>query len=237
MTGRFLEISVQSDDVLASLQFYESLGFCTVAGETWPHPYAVITDGRLYLGLHQQSLPSPTLTFVQPELRAHAAALRSQFAVEYERLGTDEFHEIGCRDPDGGPVRLLEARTFSPPPLAAGFASSCGYFMELSLLTRAPDAARHFWEQLGFVALDEEPAPFKRLPLTSAHLNIGLHGSRALRRPVLLFESQDMQERLASLRERGFTIGDEMPEALDEHCNGVLTAPEGTRLLLTQSAA
>ena len=45
MIGRFLELSVQTDDILASVEFYERLGFRQLqVGETWSHPYAVLTD-------------------------------------------------------------------------------------------------------------------------------------------------------------------------------------------------
>ena len=53
MLGRFLEISLHTPDIQESLEFYESLGFAQASvGEIWPHPYAVVTDGRLFLGLH-----------------------------------------------------------------------------------------------------------------------------------------------------------------------------------------
>jgi hypothetical protein len=94
---------------------------------------------------------------------------------------------------------------------------------------------RSFWEPLGFVALDEEPAPFARTPLTSDHVNLGLYRTRALRQPVLSFEDPDMRERLTHLRERGLRLLDEMPDTLDESTNAILEAPEGTRLLLMQS--
>jgi hypothetical protein len=58
-----------------------------------------------------------------------------------------------------------------------------------------------------------------------------------LRQPVLTFEDDHMRERLTRLRERGFNLSDEMPDTLDESLNAVLIAPEGTRLLLMQSAA
>jgi hypothetical protein len=45
-----------------------------------------------------------------------------------------------------------------------------------------------------------------------------------------------MSERLARLRARGVPISDEMPDTLDEAGNGVLIAPEGTRLLLLTAA-
>ena len=53
MLGRFLEVSVHAPDILESLAFYERLGFTQApVGETWSHPYAVVTDGRLFIGLH-----------------------------------------------------------------------------------------------------------------------------------------------------------------------------------------
>jgi hypothetical protein len=235
--GRFLEISVHAPDILASLSFYESLGFQQVpCGEVWPYPYSVITDGRLFLGLHQQQIKSPTLSFVQPDLARHVAQLHQLGIVpDREHLGSDTFNELSFQGPEQQHIRLLEARTFSPPDINAAFTSSCGYFVEYGMPVREFDAARAYWEALGFVAMQEETQPFNRLALTSDHLNLGLHRSRALRQPLLVFEDDNMRERLSRLKERGFTLSDEMPDSLDEHSNAVLIAPEGTRLLLMQA--
>ena len=46
--GRFLEYSLATPDIQASLDFYTRLGFSQAeAGEAWSHPYAVVTDGRI----------------------------------------------------------------------------------------------------------------------------------------------------------------------------------------------
>jgi len=236
MLGRFLEISVVTDDVLTSLAFYESLGFVSApTNEIRAYPYAVITDGRLFLGLHQQLTHSPTLSFVQADLAAHRHRLNAVGVVpDHERLSQDSFNELGFHDPAGLHVNLLEARTFSPPDIDAIYSSSCGYFTEFGVPVREFEASRTFWESLDFVAMDEQTHPFSRLTLTSHHLNLGLHRSRALRYPTLVFEDPDMRERISHLKERGFVLSDEMPDSLDEHNNTVLIAPEGTRLLLMQ---
>lgn len=237
MLGRFLEISIHTPDIQASLAFYESLGFHQAAvGEVWKHPYAVVTDGRLCLGLHQYVFSSPSLTFVQPDLAASLRPLR-RLGIEFvfERLGEEIFNEAGLRDPLGQMVTLLEARTFSPPVLESHRGSVCGYFSEFALPAGDFEPARRFWESLGFIALDEEALPFPRLTLTSDHLNLGLYRSRVMRQPMLRFEDEAMPERLEQLRADGHTVTDEMPEALDERKNGVLVAPEGTRLLLMLS--
>ena len=236
--GRFLEISIRTPAIGESLEFYESLGFVQAAvGETWSHPYAVVTDGHLFIGLHGREIPSPSLTFVLPELQLGVGRLKERgVKFEAEHLGDDVFNHAQLLDPGGLSVTLLEARTFSPPQLDAPIESACGYFSELGMPARAADAARAFWESVGFVALDEQAQPFPRIPLVSDGLDLALYRTRALRQPVLTFEDSEMPQRLARLRERGIAVSDEMPDTLDEAGNGVLIAPEGTRLLLLTAA-
>ena len=238
MFERFLEISVHAPEIRESLAFYESLGFVQApVGEVFKHPYAVVTDGRLFLGLHGEPVPSPALTFVMPRLM-HGIDQLEHLGIEFEdlKLGNEVFNRARFRDPSGLCVNVVEARTFSPPQFDAQPASTCGYFTEFGLPTRDQGPMRVFWEALGFVAWEEEPEPFARTAITSDHLNLSLYRSRAFRQPLLTFEDRDMRERLARLKERGFQLSDEMPDSLDESCNAILVAPEGTRLLLLQSA-
>jgi hypothetical protein len=237
MLGRFLEISLHTPAIQESLEFYERLGFVQApVGETWPHPYAVVTDGRLFLGLHGSVVRSPALTFVLPEL-AHGVEQLRELGVSFdqERLGSDVFNQVGFRDPAGVSVNLLEARTFSPPQLDA-VVTTCGYFSEFGVPVKDTETARSFWEPLGFVAMEEELKPLARTTLTSDRLNLAFYRTRVFRQPLLTFEDPNMRERLARLRERGFALSDEMPDSLDDSTNGVLIAPEGTRLLLLESA-
>ena len=237
MFGRFLEISVHTPEIRESLAFYESLGFVQArVGEVFKHPYAVVTDGRLFLGLHGEPVPSPAVTFVMPKLMQGVDQLE-QLGIEFEnlKLGNEVFNRATFRDPSGLCVNVVEARTFSPPQFDTQPATTCGYFRELGLPAREQGPMRTFWESLGFVAWDEEPEPFARTAITSDHLNLSLYRTRAFRQPLLTFEDRDMRERLAGLKGRGFQLSDEMPDSLDESSNAVVIAPEGTRLLLLQS--
>jgi catechol 2,3-dioxygenase-like lactoylglutathione lyase family enzyme len=234
--GRFLEIGIPTNDIQASLAFYEALGFTqALTGETWTHPYAVVTDGRLFLGLHAAAMPAPRVTFVLPELRRHVSALESAgIIVESMQLATDAFNELSFNAPPQITVHIIEARTFSPPALS-DTESACGYFSEWGWPVRDFAGIGEFWEQLGFVVWGTDEAPFPRLSLTSDGINLGFYRSRALRHPVLTFEDENMADRIAALRAKGFEFSDEMPDALDDTQNGVLIAPEGTRLLLLNS--
>jgi hypothetical protein len=193
LLGRFLEFSILAPDIQASLNFYGKLGFSEAeVGEAWTHPYAVLTDGRICLGLHQQSAFAPSTTFVMPDLLQHLdgfAQLVQRF--EFRRLGNDVFNEIGWLDPSGHLIRLVEARTFSPSKRKAVDESLCGYFREIGLPTPSRETAKAHWEQFGFVGIDEPDAMLPHISCTSDTIDIGLYEPAHLQGPTLIFEVDD----------------------------------------------
>lgn len=236
MLGRFLEIGIATQDIRASVEFYERLGFTQAqTGDTWPHPYGVLTDGRAYIGLHQCRLDSPALTFVSPGVAAHAAGLEALgLTLSTVNIGSEVFNELAFRDPAGQPVRLLEARTYSPAARAAGETSRCGEFAGLSTPAMDFDRAARFWQALGLAAGEEEARPYPHLPLRSEGLQLALHQPRFFADPLLVFRDAAMAARLAQLRERHVGRLQPPPRGLDANANALLTAPEGTALLLLQ---
>jgi catechol 2,3-dioxygenase-like lactoylglutathione lyase family enzyme len=231
--GRFLELSLTTPDIAASVQFYERLGFSQLTtGDTWTHPYGVLSDGRICLGLHQRRGPPSMLSFVRPELARHVHELRAVgFEPHYLRLGESDFHELQLHDPAGQNIALLEARTFSPPrPDHAG--SSCGWFSSYSVPTLDTEAVRAYWENAGFVALEVPDDPLAQIALTSDALTLTLHRPRAIAAPVLVFADPLMPARLEALAGSGIVGSAELPQGFDPSANALLEAPEGTLLLL-----
>lgn len=235
MLGRFHEISVETPDIAESVAFYERLGFVQCGTtDTWDHPYGVLTDGKLFLGLHQFKFPSPTLTYVHPNVAHHSLVIEKHGVdLAWKRVGEDAFNEFGFLDPSGQAVRVQEAPTHFA---GAGSATSlCGDFAEFSLPTAEFEPMREFWEPLGFVAMGETDAPYVRMSMTSDHLDLAVHRPRTLDSPMLVFAAADMGERIERLRALGIAFSDELPRGLDpRHC-ALVTAPEGTALLLTNS--
>ena len=235
MIGRFLEVSVHAPDVLASLEFYEALGFSQAAtGEAWPYPYAVVTDGRLGIGLHQRELQqSPLLSFVLPDLHRHLDALESLgISLLDRRLGGDVFNEATIATPGGQLVRLLEARTFSPSQRRPGETSRLGWFEGYLLPIADARAAEQFWEKIGFVPTGEIPEPLPHAGLISDSLNIALLAEGMLKRPALLFTDPDMSARIRAIGDKGIEL-EHPPGTLDPSLHALLPAPEGTQFLLT----
>jgi catechol 2,3-dioxygenase-like lactoylglutathione lyase family enzyme len=234
--GRFHEISLRTDNIRESVEFYERLGFTQAStNDTWTHPYGVLTDGRIFLGLHQRRFAAPAVTFVRAGVAEVAAALEARgIELDMRKTGEESFNEIGFRDSDGQNILVLEARTYSPVTRADSETSLCGYFTEFSMPAADFNAAREFWEPLGFVATEEPDAPYAHLPLTSDHLDIAFHRPRTLDRPMLVFRDAGMRERLARIRALGVKEAGELPRGLPPAANALIEGPEGTPLLLLE---
>jgi hypothetical protein len=237
MIGRFHELALASTEILSSVQFYEALGFVqTSTNDIWMHPYGVLTDGRIFLGLHQRRIASPALTFVLPDLASHVTSLEERGIVLSERhTGPDEFNRVSFAAPGGQMTMLIEARTYSPPPQDAVRATHCGRFDAFSVPERDFAAAGEFWALFGFTANADVERPYPSARLDRADFALELHNSRTLDAPMLIFTASDMQKRLQTLRAKGITPLAQLPRGLDPHANALLEAPEGTLLLLLSS--
>lgn len=239
MLGRFLEFSATTQDIQGSMEFYETLGFSQAeVGAAWAHPYAVMTDGRIHVGLHQQDMAPPSITFVKPGLLKHLEVLeRIGVEFQYRRLGNDVFNEVGWLDPFGHTIRLVEARTFSPAKRLPSQVSACGYFVEIGLPAQNLAHAKAYWERFGFVGMDEPLARLPHVACTSDTIDLGLYESAYLRRPTLLFDADDVDERIARLAALGIEPAGGAAAPMRHTSVAVYVAPEGTQILMASSPA
>lgn len=232
MLGRFLEISCHAPDVLASLGFYESLGLTqATAGDIWPHPYAVVTDGTMAIGLHAYEFAGPALTWTHPDLTLYAQQLEAEgLSLEFFKTGEEHFNELGFLDPDGQMVTLLEARTFSPPSSPPP-APLIGFFQEYRFGVRRIDDTIAFWEPKGFVATEVVREGPDRAALTSNGIDLCVYQTSRRVSASLVFAVADLAEARTALTKRNLA-----PDSVHDGVLGVpalsLTAPEGTSVLV-----
>jgi hypothetical protein len=226
---RFLELSVPTDDVRESLDFYLRLGFTELSvNDIRSHFYAAVTDGRIAIGLHGDDFEAPTLTFVSTSVDRRALDLmEAGHEPEPCRIGEEDFHEIGLLSPSGHALRFVEARTWSPagdvPPPVIGRAT------EVSLRCRQEAAEARFWEIAGFIT-DDDGGDDDGVTLRAPGIVLGLHVDLRVAGPVLRYAPEDMDatlDRLEQLEVDCRRQGDE----------STVTAPEGTRLTLIRPSA
>ena len=154
MLGKFHEISIETADIAESVAFYERLGFTQVGtNDTWQHPYGVLTDGKLYLGLHQFKFPSPTLSYVHADVAQHSHVIeRHGIEIAWKRIGDDAFNEFGFLDPSGQAVRVQEAPTHFAGDRELGEPVVVRRLRGIQPALGRVRADARFWEPLGFVA-------------------------------------------------------------------------------------
>lgn len=225
LLGEFLELSVPTEDVPASLAFYHALGFTEVpVADIRPWFHAAVTDGQVLIGLHGSELEQPALCFVRPELARHLPALADAgLDLAFTRLGDDQFHEAGLMTPDDLLLLLVEAPTVNTALLDEAPPTLLGRSSEISLRCRDPETALAFWTGAGFLAVTgDEP---DEMLVSASGLTLGLRGSVRSRDPLLRFEPRDVESVLAALERIGIkrrrTVAGEL-----------VVAPEGTRLLI-----
>ena len=226
--GRYLELSVRTPNILESLGFYKFLGFTELEiGDVWSHKYAVLTDGVLCIGLHDEHFEGPSITFVQQDLAKHVRSMTDHgFHFHVVQLDEDAFNELGLDDRDGHRVTMLEARTFTGGDEYDND-SACGTWFELSLPVRDAVHAARFWASVAPVMLEFREEPTTHMRFDAGGAAVGLSESIALEGPSLCFRCHD-REALFSLIERHGLEHKKFPGY--EGAFVSITAPEGTTL-------
>jgi hypothetical protein len=226
--GTFLEFGVRTTDILASLSFYKSLGFTELeSGDVFLHKYAVVSDGELNIGLHDNEFDAPAITFVQADLAKHARKMADHgFDFTHLRLDEDVFNELAFKDRDDHTVMMVEARTFHMSEEAEQD-SLCGGWFELTLPVRDTLRAATFWAPIAPTMLDMREEPTVHMRFDAAGVALGLSESIALRTPSLCFRCPDRDALLTLLKQLGFDY-EEFPGF--EGAFVSIRAPEGTML-------
>jgi len=188
MLGRFLEVALVTGDTGPAWQQLQELGFEPAStGDIWPHAYGVVACEGLAIGLHAKGDEPFSVVFVRPEVAAlHRGLTARGMEIEQARLGSDVFNELWLREPGGVALRVLEARTFSPPAQVPP-STALGRFDSLSLPCRQLDVARDFWESLGHECKAVE-TPWEGLAIAGTPLSCHPHG--AFPKPVLIFRQE-----------------------------------------------
>jgi catechol 2,3-dioxygenase-like lactoylglutathione lyase family enzyme len=189
--GAFHEVSLSTRDLAASVAFWEAHGWVTGAVRpVWPHPYAVLSNGGIVIGLHEYRFPSPSVTCVHPGI---ATALESHrdagMVIAFAQTGPDRFNEFGFRDPHDHMVTLLEAPTHEvamhpAPPQGVRTTPSAEVFF--SLPAEDIDLGLRFWGLLGATEQGHVPGGWPCRRFSAGGLPMALHAAAHLDRPALV---------------------------------------------------
>lgn len=226
MLGRFLELALVVEDPGASWQRFQDYGFSAAeTGDIWKHAYGVVACRGLALGLHARGAEDLSILFVRPDVAGlHRGLADCGVQIEQARLGSDDFNELALREPGGRLIRVLEARSFSPPAEQPD-QTQFGKFISISLPGRDLKHAADFWRLMG-CAVESIHDPWEGFTVPGTPL--AYHSRRALPEPALLFQ------RPIGFDIRNETAGLQPESALDalEREHLLLRTPEDLALIV-----
>jgi hypothetical protein len=233
MLGRFLEVGIHAPDSHESWQQYRRLGFePAVTGDVWPHAYGVVTCAGLSLGLHARPDAGDgiiDLHFVRPNVaELHRELLARGLKVDAAQLGADVFNQLSLREPTGVTLRVLEARSFSPPPDTPA-QTMLGRFLALSLPARDLAVAEAFWRDLG-ATISTTAKPWPGFSLGGS-LPLAYHARQDCRHSVLCFQHPDPDQAELELTAAGLALRPRIA-SLGDTGHLLLESPEGQALLI-----
>lgn len=229
MLGRLLELALVTEDTGAAWLRYQSLGFApATAGDVWRHAYGVVACPTLAIGLHARGDEPLSLLFVRPDVaQLHRELVARGVRVEQAQLGSDVFNELTLREPGGIALRVIEARTFSPPAELTA-TTRLGTLRQLSLPCRDFTAVAAFWQQLGLAVATQE-LPWEGLPLPG--MPLAWHRRAMLPEPALIFDAPFAPDD-ALLEECGLRRERPLPHADPAHLR-LRTAEDLTLIVLS----
>ena len=189
--GRFHEISLSTGDLAASIAFWREQGWTrSQIRPVWPHPYAALTYGALVIGLHEHRFPSPSVTFVHPDIAAALEEHRDAgMIITFAKTGPGLFNEFGFRDPHGHMVTLLEAPTHEAPVLPTpppGKRTTPSVEVFFSLPAEDIDLGLRFWGLLGATEQGSITGGWPCHRFSAGELPMALHAAEHLDRPALV---------------------------------------------------
>jgi hypothetical protein len=208
--GQFHEISISTRALSDSLEFYSALGFISCAIEpVWPHPYAVVRNGPLVIGLHEYRFPSPSVTYVREDLEAALETFRASGAViAFAKTGPDCFNEFGLRDPAGHMITLLERKTHRASEQASveTVAGSPGTPIAFSLPSAACEISSGFWQAIGARGLPDNLKHFPALRHDAAGIPLAIHDENWFSKPAFVFSRSEISDRLVLESPEGIAV-------------------------------
>lgn len=109
LLGSFGELSINTEEIQPSLEFWQKLDFVPMYQSDKPYPWVLLTDGTLTIGLHQtKNFSDPTFIYVSPDVAMRIAALEND-GIPLRRLQNESGLQ-GARltAPDGQTFFLLK---------------------------------------------------------------------------------------------------------------------------------
>lgn len=107
--GKFGEFSIGCANLQTSLEFWKAQGFDPLLVEGEPHPWAILVDGLIVVGLHQNpDIKQPTIAYFAADMRERIAQFQKEgYALTLLEFGGDATQNAVMTAPGGQQIFLF----------------------------------------------------------------------------------------------------------------------------------
>ncbi len=245
LLGEISALTINTQDLDKSLQFYKKLGFRETFRADWPFPWIQVTDDTLLIMLRKADENYLALTYYVADIQPLVKELEGKgikFASKPTK--TDKIKRYLIESPDGMKISLVEmiqgfkkpegkdmlhmnAEDYFKPETYTN--KTAGMFGELAHNVKDLQLSIIFWQKLGFRLLSQYNTPSKWAIMSDGISIIGLHENATFDKPAITFFAADMVRKLAALK------NNELP-GIEQQSKGnaQVETPEGQLIFLYQ---
>jgi len=224
--GQVACVYITTPDLDSSVAVYEKLGFPKVASNTFPVPWAQVSDGSLLIMMRKDATPYIGLTYYTSDVEKLVAQLEQDGVVFSQKPKEgDAIQRYYFKTPDGfnvmlannlggfsqpkGPtmVSMNQADYMSPDKYPN---KQCGAFGEFCHAVADLDKSIAFWQKLGFTVKSKMTAPYPWAIMTDGLMLIGLHQTKDFNYPAITYFGLNTEKRVQQLKDKGLKDFTEM---------------------------
>lgn len=217
--GEVACVYITTTDLDSSVAVYEKLGFPKTNSNTFPVPWAQVSDGSLLIMMRQDVTPYIGLTYYVMEIEKVAAQLEKDGIVFISKpKESDPIKRYYFKSPDGFTIMLASNLGAFQQPTGATLLTmqqsdfmvadkypnkQCGAFGEFAHPVTDLQTSIAFWQKLGFKSVGEMKEPYPHAILTDGLMIIGLHQTKHFDYPAVTYFGMNTEKRIQQLKEKG----------------------------------
>jgi predicted lactoylglutathione lyase len=242
--GEVACVYVTTADLDSSVAVYEKLGFQKTGSNTFPVPWAQVSDGSLLIMMRKDATPYIGLTYYVSEIEKVVEQLEKDSIVftqkpkesdpikRYYFKSPDGFNIMlasnlgGFQQPTGITMLTMDQKDFMtadkyPNKQSGVFGEFCHPVIDLN-------KSIAFWKKLGFTLKSQMNAPYPHAILSDGLMLIGLHQTKNFNYSAVTYFGLNTEKRIQQLKEKGVKSFTEMAGKN----NQVLTTWEGQHFFI-----
>jgi hypothetical protein len=224
--GDVATVYITTSNLDSSVALYEKLGFSKIGSNTYPVPWAQVSDGSLLITMRKDDTRYIGLTYYAADVDKIAADLEKEgITFNQKPKEGDPLKRYRFKSPDGFDIVISNNLGGFEQPKGitminmkpADFNSAdkypnkqCGVFGEFAQPVKDLARSLEFWKKLGFKSNAEMKEPYPHSILSDGLMIIGLHQTDHFNYPAITYFGLNTEKRVQQLKEKGLTAFDEM---------------------------